>query len=183
MSGKLVRTLEAWTLQYVVLMPVLVALHMFGPSDHHHGGEGDDHGEGGGSAMSFYLHWGSQIVFMTSTTFSLSALIGFYHTFSAEIAQHSPFAKLICIKLVVALCFWQSLIVPLVGAHFELSAAYQDEINDVLIIVEMGLIFSFAFCIAYWLHAVATPAAAAAAAAEKGKEKGKKKEKGKGTKK
>ena len=149
MNEKLVRTLEAWTLQYVVLMPLLVTLHIFGP--HVHGGHGSS------SSTATLVHWGSQAVFMTSTTLSLSALIGFYHTFAKEIATYSPFAKLICIKLVVALCFWQSLVVPVVGDHLALSATFQEQLNDVLVCVEMGMLFSFAFVAAYWLRAGRAP--------------------------
>ena len=84
MNEQLVRTLEAWTLQYVVLMPLLVALHICGPHDH---------GSSASTSTATLVHWGSQAVFMTSTTLSLSALIGFYHTFAEEISTYSPFAK------------------------------------------------------------------------------------------
>jgi len=139
MNSKLVHRLETWTLQYVLLQPVLVAVHLFAP---HHP----------------IISYTSLTLYLVSTTMSLSALIGFYHTFEKEIAGHSPLAKLMCIKLVVAMCFWQGIAVPILGDSSSTpdswsSSTYQAELNDALICIEMGLVFSFAFCAAFWLPA------------------------------
>lgn len=43
-----------------------------------------------------------------SVTFAMYALIQFYHQTRGELAHQRPFMKLLCIKLVIFFCFWQS---------------------------------------------------------------------------
>jgi len=95
----------------------------------------------------------SLVVYLVSTTLSLSALIGFFHTFEAELATAQIKRKLLLIKGVVGLCFWQKFAAPTLAAAY--SAHVQsdpgaapvsaDDVNDVLVAAEMGLVFALVF--------------------------------------
>jgi hypothetical protein len=86
-DNDLLQTLEFWTVQYVLVQPVIALAHIF---------------------LGHYLHehialgWILLAAYAVSTTLSLSALIGFFHTFETEIAAHAPLRKLLCVKGVVA---------------------------------------------------------------------------------
>jgi len=43
-----------------------------------------------------------------SVTFAMYALIQFYLQMRAELAEHKPFLKILCIKLVIFFSFWQN---------------------------------------------------------------------------
>ena len=101
----LVATLEQWTLQYVVLQPLLAALHL---AIHHLKlpeliGDNDGRAFRGvarrgtllvvagdpvlscAGVVGVAVERAAMFVYLVSTTLSLSALIGFYHTFEAEV--------------------------------------------------------------------------------------------------
>ena len=109
------RRLEAWTLQYVLVQPLLACLHLATHQPYHHGDDGSQsasythaHNTYGSSSSSSSSSDGSTwlgswsdglwqwllssdgevwvtrvsvVASLVSTTFSLSALVGFYHTF------------------------------------------------------------------------------------------------------
>ena len=145
---KVLATLETWTLQYVVLQPFLCLLHILGHDLLH------DNPLLGRVVFA---------VFLASTTISMSALIGFFHTFEEEIARHQPLKKLLCIKAIVGVCSYQyiglSRLLPTVSAYLPEG----DVIGDLAVCYEMGLLFAGAF---YWSY---RPAAAPAEKAPKKK--------------
>lgn len=176
------RRLEAWTLQYVLVQPLLACVHLATHQSHQeaHGSshrahsashracthpyDGSNSNSDGstclGSLSDGVWQWlvssdgqgwvtrVSIVASLVSTTFSLSALVGFYHTFEQvnkrqgshllmvylvlnytfpfhcfccpsswifqELAKHAPLGKLLCIKAVVGLCFWQAIVLPYV---------------------------------------------------------------------
>ena len=72
--------------------------------------------------------------------------IKFYHTFEKEIEEHTPFIKLVCIKGVVGVCTYQAFGAPYLAEWIGFEG---DNLTDVLIAVEMGLIFCFLFAKGY----------------------------------
>lgn len=127
--------LQVWTVQYVILQPVLCLVHMTFP-DFIHGHPS--------------VWWLMTFVYCVSATFSLSALIGFFHTFEREIKAHAPIRKLLCVKGVVAVCFYQNIGTPYLARYFGLEKQQERDLSDVLVAVEMGLIFSFLFAWAFF---------------------------------
>ena len=133
-DNELLKMLEFWTLQYICIQPVLAVAHIFFHDTlHHHP----------------WLNYLLITAYIVSTTLSLSALVGFFHTFEAEIHSQSPLLKLFCVKGVVGLCFWQGLGSPHISDYFELAGHHKDGLIDILVSVEMGLLFSFAFRLSY----------------------------------
>jgi len=79
----------------------------------------------------------------------------FYHAVEEEIKYKRPFIKFLCIKGIVSLLFFQEIIV---AALFDLgvikvaadkSELLQTGIDQCLTIIELGIIFSFAYITAY----------------------------------
>ncbi|CAI6336954.1 unnamed protein product [Periconia digitata] len=52
-----------------------------------------------------------------SVTIAMYCLIQFYIQLKQDLAHHSPFLKVLCIKLVIFFCFWQSWIISLLTAE------------------------------------------------------------------
>jgi len=129
-DNDLVKLLEFWTVQYIMLQPVICIAHIAFPAFLH---------------AHPMVEYGLNFAYILSTTLSLSALIGFYHTFEKEIETHAPLRKLLCVKGVVAICFWQNLGVPYLAQWLQLTGQAAEDLNDVLIAVEMGMLFSFIF--------------------------------------
>jgi hypothetical protein len=182
-DGALVKTLEAWTLQYTLVQPVLAAVHIgLHGFLHHRPALGTFVGYTSNAVCEFilfsYFYFIRSFVYATlpsflttlpsaiqptdvvSTTLSLSALIGFYHTFEKEIEEHAPLAKLLCVKGVVGLCFYQSIGVPFLKDWIGYEG---DGLTDLLIAVEMGFIFAFLFSKSYSKKKPSFAEAAAAA--------------------
>jgi hypothetical protein len=79
----LVAKLESWTKQYVLVKTIetLVRGYLIDRL--------------GYDSLSIYC----DIALFISTTFSMGALVGFYHTYSEELAPHHPLRKFIAIKV------------------------------------------------------------------------------------
>lgn len=134
-DAKWLRRLRRWTLQFVVLRPILSTIDLIfvdllpGPYS---------------AAVKIIV----AIALNVSVTVAFYALLTFYHAFEEDLAPSRPLAKLICIKGVVFFSTWQGVALKLL-AHFgvlheghrfsvdEIELAWQ----DLLVCVEMGLIF------------------------------------------
>ena len=64
-DSDLMKTLETWTLQYVIVQPILAFVHIFLHSLLHH------------NILGTIIGYASGLIYVISTTLSLSALIGF----------------------------------------------------------------------------------------------------------
>lgn len=141
----LVATLEQWTLQYVVLQPLLAALHLA----IHHLKLPELIGDNDG-VVGVAVERAAMFVYLVSTTLSLSALIGFYHTFEAELESAMIKRKLLLVKGVVGLCFWQSLASASISQHLSLSGLSDaSQVNDLLVATELGVLGSLAFAVVF----------------------------------
>jgi len=130
-----IRRLRRWTLQFVVLRPVLSLADLI---------------------LIDLLPCGASritniviiIALNVSVTTAFFALITFYHAFEKELAPRRPLAKFLCIKGVVFFATWQGLVLRLL-AHFDvLHEGHRfsiDEVQlawqDLLVCLEMGLMF------------------------------------------
>jgi len=99
----LLRTCRRLTLQYVVLRPVLsvvaLILHAYG---RYCPGE-----------LTYYNRgyvW-ITLVMLISVTFSMYALVLFYVIAKAKLAEYNPVPKFLSIKFIIAMAFWQSVMV------------------------------------------------------------------------
>jgi len=132
-----VKTLHNWTLQFIVLRPILSVLSVILElSDNY-----DD------------SNWATiiNIILNISVTVAVYALMMFYHAFARELSPHRPLAQFLCIKGVVAFAFWQGVILSLLvkfkivhASHWYTTDEIDDGIQNFLVCVEMGAIFSFA---------------------------------------
>lgn len=57
-----------------------------------------------------------------SVTIAMYCLIQFYYQIKEDISEHRPFMKILSIKLVIFLSFWQSVRPNIPGAHAETSS-------------------------------------------------------------
>lgn len=51
----------------------------------------------------------------TSATIAMACLIQFYYQLKKDLAPYRPFLKILCIKLVVFFCFWQTLLIGMLA--------------------------------------------------------------------
>jgi len=130
-----VRTLHLWTQQFIILRPIIsilsVALDLQGSYD------------------TFATVF--NIVLNISVTLAVYALMMFYHAFADELSPHRPLAQFLCIKGVVFFAFWQGVVLSLLVKFGVIHAGLwysTDEIDEAiqnfLVCLEMGLLFSFA---------------------------------------
>jgi hypothetical protein len=91
------------------------------------------------------------IILYISITVAVCSLMSFYHTFEKELRPHRPLAKFLCIKGVVFFASAQSTILRLLvhygvvhESHWYSTAQVSDAIQNLLVCLEMGAIFSFA---------------------------------------
>ena len=96
------------------------------------------------------------IVLNISVTLAVYALMMFYHTFEHELAPHRPLAKFLCIKGVVFFAFWQGVVVEFLvhvgvihAGHWYTVEELATGIQNLLVCLEMGLIFTFAHMYAF----------------------------------
>lgn len=133
---KWLHRLHWWTIQFLILRPILSIVEFIlvdiYPNDY-----------------SKIIGIVIAIILNVSTTTAVYALLTFYHAFEVELAPYRPLAKFICIKGVVFFATWQGVVLKLLvyfgilheGHRFsvdEVALAWQ----DLLVCVEMGLLFS-----------------------------------------
>lgn len=151
MDAALVGRLRSWTLQFVYLRPVVsvlsVGLQLAGRFD------------------EFYIP--IAVVLNVSVSLAVYALMTLYHAFQAELAPHRPLAQILCIKGVVFFAFWQSMLVELAEYmgwlhqdHWYSTDELAGAVQNLLVCVEMGLLFAFANNYAFTADPYAKRAAA-----------------------
>jgi len=129
LNAETVKTLRLWTVQFVVLRPILsivsLALEVTGWLDE----------------FSLYI----TIILNLSVTLAVYALMMCYHAFHNELASHRPLAQFLCIKGVVFFAFWQGVILSIL-VHYKIvheSHWYSTEevdmaIQNFLVCIEMA---------------------------------------------
>ncbi|KAJ5562807.1 hypothetical protein N7535_002746 [Penicillium sp. DV-2018c] len=86
------------------------------------------------------------VIESVSVTIAMYCLIQFYHQTSQDIKQHQPFLKIMSIKLVIFLSFWQSTLISLLVSEGALKQTDTIALNDLkvgipelLINIEMAI--------------------------------------------
>jgi len=130
-----VRTLHIWTQQFIILRPIISVLSV--ALDLH------------GSYALFATYF--NIVLNISVTLAVYALMMFYHAFAEDLSPHRPLAQFLCIKGVVFFAFWQGVVLSILvsmkiiqGNHWYSTDEVDEAIQNFLVCLEMGLLFSFA---------------------------------------
>jgi len=130
------KRLKSWTIQFIICRPVLsildlVLVDLFP------------------NAFSKITSIVIAILLNVSVTTAIFSLLTFYHAFEKELASARALAKFLCIKGVVFFATWQGVVLKLMAYFGILHEGYRfsvDEIalawQDLLICIEMGLIFS-----------------------------------------
>lgn len=137
-----VKLLEQWTLQFVYLRPTITVIETVWELL-----VDEPYADGVGLLFS----WISTILLNISVTTAIYALMLFYHAFHEEMKSHRPLSKFLCIKGVVFFAFWQGVVLQIL-VHFGIIHAEHfytvDEIDtaaqNLLVCLEMGLVFTFA---------------------------------------
>jgi len=137
LNEKTVKMLTNWTYQFVVLRPAISVLSLF--------------------LELFSESWYQRTYFIFSIALNLSvstavyALVCIYHAFAEDISQYRPLAQFLCIKGVVFFCFWQGIILEILvyfgiihEGHLYKTEEIEYEVQNLLVCIEMGLIFSLA---------------------------------------
>jgi len=135
LNQKTLNTIRSWTTQFVILRPILsiitVVLQLMNKLD------------------SAYML--ISIILNISVTVAVSALMIFYHTFVKELSPYRPLAKFLCIKGVVFFAFWQSVVLEVLcyfkvvhEGHWYTTEEVSETIQNLLVCIEMGLLFTFA---------------------------------------
>ncbi|KAL1289283.1 hypothetical protein HN51_057770 [Arachis hypogaea] len=138
------KLLKYWTWQFVVIRPVCSVLMILL------------------QAVGLYpnwLSWGFTIILNISVSLALYSLVVFYHVFAKELAPHKPLAKFLCIKGIVFFCFWQGMLLDILGGmgvlkprHLKLDVEHVEEaMQNILVCIEM-VIFSVLQQYAYHVH-------------------------------
>jgi len=97
----------------------------------------------------------SYAVLMASVSVAIAALVMFFHAVEEDVKFKRPFVKFMCIKAIISILYFQDMIVDalfstgIIKVDPELTSLYEIGIQQSLNVVEMGLIFSFAFAHAY----------------------------------
>lgn len=129
--------LDGWTRQFVVARPILSALTIAAQAY--------------GVYEEMYVWLPITIAANISVTLAVNSLLLFYHAFEHELDQGNqhPLAKFLCIKGVVFFAFWQGIVLQVLVHYgvvntgkFFTSAQKSTAIQDMLVCVEMGLIFA-----------------------------------------
>jgi len=140
LDKKSLRTMRSWTTQFVYLRPLIsiisLGLQVAGKLDK--------------------VYTLISIVLNISVTLAVTSLMIFYHSFDKELAPHRPLAKFLCIKGVVFFIFWQSVVLEALvyfkvvhEGHWWTTDEVSTAIQNFLVCLEMGLLFSFAHFYAF----------------------------------
>ncbi|KAJ5594693.1 organic solute transporter Ostalpha-domain-containing protein [Penicillium hispanicum] len=93
-----------------------------------------------------YAHIWVLIIESVAVTIAMYCLIQFYIQIKNDIAQHRPFLKILCIKLVIFLSFWQSTIIDFLTSSGAVKSSAKVQLGDwnnalpnLLICIEMAL--------------------------------------------
>jgi len=134
LTSEVVRTLRLWTMQFVVLRPILSILSLVLEVN----GQLDN--------FSLYIN----IILNLSVTLAVYALMMCYHAFHQELAPHRPLAQFLCIKGVVFFAFWQGVVLSVLvyykivhASHWYSTDEIDEGIQNFLVCLEMAA-FSFA---------------------------------------
>ncbi|QIX01117.1 hypothetical protein AMS68_006634 [Peltaster fructicola] len=65
-----------------------------------------------------YGHFWVQVLTAVSVTIAMFCLIQFYIQTKDDLKEHSPFLKVICIKLVIFFSFWQQLVISFLASQY-----------------------------------------------------------------
>lgn len=131
------RRLLRWTQQFMVLRPILSLLTVAAQL--------------GGVADERWVWVPISVVANCSVTLAVNALVLFYHAFASPLDRRNqhPLAKFLCIKGVVFFAFWQGVALQLLvhfgvvtPGHFFSTAQKSTAVQDMLVCVEMGLLFA-----------------------------------------
>ncbi|KAJ5979068.1 hypothetical protein N7501_002410 [Penicillium viridicatum] len=77
-----------------------------------------------------FAHIWTIVIESVSVTIAMYCLIQFYHQTSQDIKQHQPFLKILSIKLVIFLSFWQSTLISLLVSEGAIAATDKIALND-----------------------------------------------------
>jgi hypothetical protein len=135
LSQRTLRSLRLCASQFVILRPLLsillLACDFFG--------------------CLAYVALPINVALYVSITFAVCALMSFYHTFDKELKPHRPLAKFLCIKGVVFFASAQATALRVLvhygvihDSHWYTTAEKSDAIQNLLVCIEMGALFSFA---------------------------------------
>jgi len=108
------------------------------------------------SLSPFFLHLWVTVIEGVSVTFAMFCLIQFYIQLRVDLAHHRPFLKVLAIKLVIFLCFWQTIIINFLTSSSVIKESPQIAIPDVKIGIPAMLI-CMEMAIFAGLHLVAYP--------------------------
>ncbi|KAH8698684.1 organic solute transporter Ostalpha-domain-containing protein [Talaromyces proteolyticus] len=93
-----------------------------------------------------FAHIWVLIIESVAVTIAMYCLIQFYIQIKEDIAQHRPFLKILCIKLVIFLSFWQSTIIDFLTSSGAIKSSEKVSLQDwnnalpnLLICIEMSL--------------------------------------------
>ncbi|OKL57467.1 hypothetical protein UA08_06929 [Talaromyces atroroseus] len=93
-----------------------------------------------------FAHVWVLIIESVAVTIAMYCLIQFYMQIHKDIAQYKPFLKILCIKLVIFLSFWQSTIIDFLTSSGVVKSSAKVTLNDwnnalpnLLICIEMSL--------------------------------------------
>lgn len=97
-----------------------------------------------------FAHVWVMVVEAIAVTIAMYCLIQFYHQIHKDIAQHRPLQKIIAIKLVIFLSFWQTIIISFLTSAGAIKASNQFQTPDIkigipamLLCIEMALFSIF----------------------------------------
>jgi len=140
LDKKAINTLKLWTDQFIWIRPVLSVISLLAQVTGHYD----------------QIYMIVSIILNISVTMAVYSLILFYHAFAQELAPHRPLAKFLNIKGVVFFSFWQGVIIQVLVAlkvihenHWYTVEEIEISIQNFLVCIEMGLLFSFGHLYAF----------------------------------
>jgi hypothetical protein len=131
------KTLRFWAMQFVILRPILSVIEIVADYTGH--------------MEIAIVKWTFTIALNVSVGFAVYSLVMIYHAFEEELSSHRPLAKFMCIKGVVFFAFWQGVALGVLehfgvlhADHWYTTDQVANGVQNFLVCVEMGFLFSFA---------------------------------------